>query len=383
MVVTVLVAETALLAVLLGLLWYWIGRRVRPREDITTSVRDRIRRWRRRGHWIGLLNVTLLLLIIAESELLGPPTELTRWGLPAPVALGLTWGLIAGIGYLPAVGTLAGILPAARQTYERNLSWTALVISWGQYYLVVWVVLIASAVAGAVSYQYGGFPLAVMVSAFCLQLVLYAGNPTFSRLVRTVRAPTAAEADRLDTLCEMAGLSVDTYQVIDLEESVVMIETRGSPVYRSLLTTVATLEKGSDRHLESILAQSTALADLRFQFWRFVLNTVTIIPVIGLTLAGGGFPSTLATVGLVVIYIFGASQLQRVVYAADERAAAATAPETLHDAFEWFCAVNDTDGRESWLRQILRAEPSIAKRKQRLQSLIEAQNQESRSGKNR
>jgi len=374
MVAWVLVTWSILFAVILGVIWYWIGRRISSHEDRETSVRDRIRRWRRRGHWIGLLNGTILFLILVDSNPLHIETILLSWGLPESISLGLTWALIAGMGYLPAIGTLVGLLPAARQTYEETRTRTSFVVMWSQYYVVLWGLLTACAVVGAAGYRYGGIPLGATVGLFCLQLVRYAGNPLFSRLFWTVREPTATESGRLDALCESAGLSVDTYQVIDLYEPIVMMEVRGSPLYRSLITTSKTLETGSDAQLESILTQCGALVDTRFRFWRFVLNALTILPSIWLVFLGIFTAASLtnyAALGFFALYFVGASQLQRAVYVADERAAATTDPQTLHDAFEWFCTVNDTDGRESWLRQMLRAEPSIAKRKQRLQTIIE------------
>lgn len=207
--------------------------------------------------------------------------------------------------------------------------------------------------------------LAIVVGllATALSLVLLAYGPRFGY---SVRAPTAAEDERLRQLRDDVGLSSAEASVrITSREGVVAVDLIGLPGRRTLVVTDAAFDHLDDEQLRALLAIEAERGRSRIDIVQAlfaglafaILAAAYVSPLPFLAMLVAGWAIALVAIALV----------RRRYYAADAAAGELVGREVLRDAVERTAELRDDslESGKTW-RALLQDEPSVGARLERL-----------------
>ena len=308
----------------------------------------------------GLIAYVLLSLADAGAvtrDALAAGSEALAASVVGVFAAQLTTALLAVL--VAAVGFLA-TLPAARDVRGLEMWDTA---SGLLRYMVVAGVLLA-AVLAAVVLTVSGDVLGSFVVLVGLAVALLASAPRLTRLVRSSRAPTAAERDRIEELRESADLDVADVVVLEATATrTAQAYVRGLPGRRTLFVTDYFLESLDDEAATAILAAEAGLADV----WFLEYRTFAAALVGGLILVGIGYrPGVwylLFLGGVALVLLWGGRQLR---LRADEAAAARVGGEVLAIAIERVADLHDVQPGRGRTLNAFKMRPSLGRRIDRI-----------------
>lgn len=290
-----------------------------------------------------------------------PPAMQSLLGdLAAQVALFLPTAVVT-------LGAYAAVVPAIRRAREIDLStWTA-VRRMGRYlvvltaFLAVLFVPFGRLVAGE---DLGIAPVVLVALLLAVPLV----TPALVRSLRPVRAPEAAERERLESLRSDAGLDVAESWILTDAEETLEIYLRGLPGRRHLFLSSFALTAFDDETLAALLAANAG--SLRHHY-----RGITLTPLFGFLVAGVVVLTMESTVGYAVLIALALVLPLPVLWAArraarrgDDDAADRVGAETLADAFERMATVQNLDVRSGGPTTVFRRRPPLGERISRLRA---------------
>ena len=149
---------------------------------------------------------------------------------------------------------LVSYLPTVRGIRDINLTTSTSVRKMTRYIVglsaVLTVVLVPLQVVPIES-----SPLALAIGVAALLLGMLYAAPWLIAILRSTSIPTGATADRVESLCDRAGLSVRDVQILDTEnEERADSLVRGPPNYRRLFLTSTFLNAFDDETATALLA---------------------------------------------------------------------------------------------------------------------------------
>lgn len=203
----------------------------------------------------------------------------------------------------------------------------------------------------------------MIAALFAVVAIAHAGAPLIVRLVQPTRRPTAAERDRLDRLCQTAGLDVRSVVVLETTDAKTAVAlVRGLPGLRSLLVSDYLLEEVDDETLAASLAAQAGRARLGHLELR--VGAVAGGGVVPVALLLGDLTVPLVADGLVALGVAALAVAalwfgRRLVYRADEYAADRTSPDAVIAALERHADLNDAPTDWGLRRSLTAMEPPI------------------------
>jgi STE24 endopeptidase len=270
-------------------------------------------------------------------------------GAVAATLLGDTGGIVATLLADVVTLVMAGVVGLAayaptirgvRAVRDIDLS-TGRALARMARYVVAMSALVAVVVAplrlGGV-----GSPLGFVGVLSLLLAVTVGGTPWIVAAIRSTTTPDGATRDRLDDLCERAGLDVRDTMVLDTDdEETATADVRGPPGYRRLFVTNTFLDRFDDGTATALLAVQAGQVKRRVLPARIGSVVVTGVPLVA-SVAGVGPRWPLLGTALVALLVgFGACR--RAVRGADDNAAERVGATTVADAFERYAAVHSME----------------------------------------
>jgi hypothetical protein len=347
--------------------FYLYGRRFRGSDD-TTHALSRLRRAFRFGLPVCYLLALVAMAVAGWFELLGTIAGTIPGGTAVADAVVLVVGLAAPV--VAVIGGYLGAFPAVRALRDVDLSAVTVTIRLARYLfglLALVVVLVGGTVALGADVASGvGFLAALLV----VVLVLLVGSPWLVRLLRTTRAPTDDERERLDRLCTDAGLDPAGLRVLrtgDAKQATAVL--RGVPGRRHLFVADYLLAELDDERLRAYLALQAGRArslhlEARTGVVAASLGTAAAL-VLGVA-AVPGVSDALVAVLAVGVGVLALWTGQRLVYRADDYAASRTGRETVEETLAAFADLNDVPMEWGTIGAIRRMEPPLVRRIDRL-----------------
>ena len=346
------VVATAVAAVVAHLLMRLFGRRYSgPARETRRLRRDLLV-----GSLVAVVGTALAVLLAdgtvhpaVRSVVAGPPllvTVLTFWGYTVCAVVVV---LAAYLGFVPAI----------RRTREVELGYATAAVRLGRW-LTVAGLLAATVAAGLVSVSLT--PVTAAGVVLVLVAVLYVASPWLVALTQSVRTPTDAERARLDRLCTRAGATGYRLRVLDRsDEQAATAFVRGPPGARHLYVTDYLLAELDDDAVAATLA--VTVANERHTAYR--LGVVGVGGAGLLAAIAGGYP--VGALGLLVVapllaYGFG----RRLVFRADDRAAARVGSRTVADSLDRTADLHDASLDAGLLARVGSLRPSLGQRIDRL-----------------
>ncbi|MFC7257079.1 peptidase [Haloplanus litoreus] len=182
-------------------------------------------------------------------------------------------------------------------------------------------------------------PLALAVGLAALVVGMLYAAPWLISVLRSTSRPTGDTADRVERLCDRAGLSVRDVRILDTEnEETADSLVRGPPTYRRLFVTSTFLDAFDDDTATALLAVEAGKLRIHVFEVRVVSVLVGGIALIA-SVIGTGPQWPLLGVALASVLV-GFSLSQRRIRAADEYAAEQVGRATVADALTEYAEVH-------------------------------------------
>lgn len=357
---------TALGFLLVTLSVYWVAARVSLRTSAPTI-------------WLRRLLITLiptgalayLLSRFAGTGEVAHQTVTTLLPAAIPTAVTATVGDVAAqftLFFSAACMTVAAYavtVPAIRETRDIDLStWTA-IRRVGRFALVFtgFLTILFVPFERIVTGESLGFaPVTLILVIFAFPFV----TPALFRVFRSVREPTHEERDRLESLCERAGLDVDGVWILTDADETLEIHLRGLPGRRHLYVSVFGLERFGDETLGALLAANVGGVAHHYR-------AIKLYPLFGFIIVG---IATLAWGSALWYAIMIGSALvgwlpvlwaaRRAVRRGDDYAANQVGAATVADAFERMATEQNVDVPSGGVGTIFKSRPALQDRIDRL-----------------
>ncbi|QPV64764.1 M48 family metalloprotease [Halosimplex litoreum] len=362
------VGTLASVSLVTALGYFLYSRRFRDAADATAAL-GRIRRAFRVG--LPVVYVVALFAMIAagwldavDAALGALPAGESVVGGAVTVVVGLTAPAVAvGAGYF-------GAFPVVRDLREADVSATTVAARLVRYAVglaaLFVVVVLGVGLAGEGLASGAGFAAAIAV----LLGSAWAGSPWLVRLLQSTREPTAAERARLDRLCVDAGFDPRAVRILELADAKrAFAFARGLPGRRHLFVSDYLLAELDDESLRAYLALQAGRARAKHLEVRLAVAVGTVLAVLGPLLGvtevpgvGNGIVALVALLGGLVGLWAG----RRLVYRADDYAAARTSCEAVVATVERFADLNDAPMEWGRLIALRRMEPPLDSRIDRL-----------------
>lgn len=280
-----------------------------------------------------------------------------------PTLLGVTVAIEAGyLGAFPYVRDVRGLDVSA-----ATAAWSVAKVVWTFFALLIAAVgtmnvLPSSAFTSTLPVS--AFVAVVFVAIFALQSPLIA-------FLNDVRAPTDAERERIERLCETAGVSPREVSVVDLDANrLATVLLTGFPGRRRLFVTTDLLADLDDSKAAAVVASKTGRATYYYREAKFGVLFAVFAPIFGLltgelqALTGLGTGElVLGTVAFAVALLWLA---RRLVYAADDYAVERVGAETFVATLETLADDHQVPYESSRLLSLLLMRPPLGDRLDRL-----------------
>lgn len=345
---------------------YWVLSRLALRTSAPTV-------------WLRRLLITLIPTAVVANLLFSvtgtdEAAENTVSGLipkPTPTAVSSTVGDFAGqfVLFLSAAGvTVAAytvVVPAIRTARDIELStWTA-VRRVGRFALILTVFLTVVFVPFeriVTGEDLGMAPVTLIVLILLFPFV----TSILFRVFRATRTPTREERDRLEALCERAGLDVDDIWVLTDADETLEIHLRGLPGRRHLYVSVFGLEQFNDETLSALLATNAGSVTHHYQAIK--LYSLFAFLVVGVaTLAWGSTLGYAIVIGLALVcWLPVLWAARRAVRRGDDYAADRVGAATVAEGLERMATEQNLDIPSSGIGTIFKSRPPLSKRIDRL-----------------
>lgn len=288
------------------------------------------------------------------------PTAVTSFAgdLAAQFALFLSAACVT----LPAYTVM---VPAIRNARDIDLSiWTA-VRRMGRYTLVLTIFLTVGFVP--VERFATGEDLGLTSGVLILLVgVLPFVTPVLFSVFRSNRIPTNAERDRLESLCEQAGLNVDDIWVLTDADETLEIHLRGLPGKRHLYVSMFGLQRFDDKALSALLATNAGSIAHHYR-------AIKLYPLVGfliITIPTIAWGSTLWYAVLIGVALVGWLPMlwaaRRAVRRGDDYAADRVGAATAADALERIATEQNLDIPSGGIGTIFKTRPPLQERIDRL-----------------
>ncbi|MFB6309041.1 MAG: hypothetical protein ABEH35_06905 [Haloarculaceae archaeon] len=342
------------------------GRALRADDDTRTATRLRT------AMKLGL-PAAYVVALLATSLARWPATvEGAAASVPGGPVVEQTLSLL-GVYATPLVAVVFGYLgafPTIRATRGVEMSATAAAgrlvrYLFGLAALVVVLAVASTAVAGQLA-DGVGLVVAVVVAV----VGLLGATPWLVRFVQPTRAPTDEERRRIDRLSTVAGLEARGVRVLETEDAkTAAAVVRGLPGLRHLLVSDYLLSAADDDTLSAFLSLQAARARRWYLEARLAATLVAFggpLALVWDVLSVPGVGTGTATLASATVGVAGLWFGRRLVFLADAEAADRTDPETVVATLEWFADVHDAPLERGRLQSLLKMEPSLADRIDRL-----------------
>ncbi|MFC4245778.1 hypothetical protein ACFOZ7_01960 [Natribaculum luteum] len=280
--------------------------------------------------------------------------------------------LLLGTPALAVVVAYLGALPVVVDLRNLTVSPTRVVLLLARSVagLVALFVVLLLALGAVVDPLLATLPAGVVVLVASVGMVvsLLWATPLVVRLLQPTRRPDDDERERIAALLERTGLDgvgVRILRASDANHAFAVL--RGLPLpRRHLFVTDYLLECADDDRLRALLALQAGRARTFHLESRLTITIGLVLGVVAPTLESLPGRSWLVSVAAGIVGLVALWQGRRLVYRGDAYAASRVGTDAVVDALEWQCAINDRPLTWSRRQEIVRMEPSPARRIGRL-----------------
>jgi STE24 endopeptidase len=351
-----------------GLVLYLYGLRVRGADDRVAAL-SRLRR-AVRVVLVVVYGATVLALLDADWFLVVDAAAAPLVGTDTELASTVTLFLGVATPLAAVIGAYFGAFPAAQSLRGTDVSPASAALRLGRFGLALALYFTAHVVVqGALTADPAtGLPL---VAVLLLSVVaVWVSAPWLVRLTRSTRSPTDAERDRLDRLCDEAGMDPHGVRVLEgtgAKQAFALL--RGPPRRRQLFVTDYLLDELDDGTLRAYLALQAERVDRKHLEARLVVAVGTAVFALGPLLGVFSVPDVSdGTVALVALAggLLGQWAGQCLVYQADIAAVERTSREAVETAIERYADLDDAPMAWGRLTALRRMEPPLNRRIDRL-----------------
>jgi STE24 endopeptidase len=176
----------------------------------------------------------------------------------------------------------------------------------------------------------------VLVLAVAATLV---GSPWIVTAVRSTAPPTGATRERIDALCDRAGLGVRDVRVLDTDaEETATVHVRGPPGYRRLFVTTTFLDRFDDGTAAALLAVEAGRLERHVLPVRAGSVVAAAVPLVASV--GGRGPRWVLLGVTVLTLVVGFWLSRRGVRRADDVAAGRIGADAVADALDRYAEVH-------------------------------------------
>ncbi|WP_148413748.1 peptidase [Haloferax sp. KTX1] len=341
---------------LLGAGWSRVSAGLHERRD--SSV-QRFRR-RVRSNWLSaaVLFVGVVWWTNADRALLAAVGLPTDW----PWAI-LGWALVAVGAAVVATVSYLGAFPVARRVRDADIGAGTAAAKMFRYQL--FIAALVFCVVTVLHVEFRVLETSGLLTLLAFVAAAYVFSTPLVSVSQTTAAPDDATRERLDRLCDRAGLSVARIRLLDGGGHRSDHLTRGPVGRKTLFLTDSLLDRYDDETVSALLAVDAA------RLGRFVyeLRLFTVGAAAGLVFLGVAWPpfgfvlSFLVSAGIgVIVLVTGEYASKRLIYRADEAAAHRVGRAAVADALD--ATADEVDTGRAGSR--LSFEPSLASRIGRL-----------------
>ncbi|ELZ73862.1 peptidase [Haloferax sp. Atlit-10N] len=289
---------------------------------------------------------------------------LTAAGLPAdwPWTV-LGWALIAVGAAVVATVSYLGAFPVARRVRGVDMGAGTAAAKMFRYHLVIAALVFCVVTVVQAELRYA--ETNGILTLFALGTAAYVFSTPLVGVSQTTTVPDDTTRERLDRLCDRAGLSVARIRLLDGGGHRSDHLTRGPVGRRTLFLTDSLLDRYDDETVAALLALDAArLGRFVYELRLFTVTAVAGLVVWGVGRSPFGFAlSFLAFAGVgVILLVTGEYASKRLIYRADEAAAERVGRAVVADALD--ATADEVDTGRAGSR--LSFEPSLASRIERL-----------------
>ncbi|MFC7129871.1 peptidase [Haloferax chudinovii] len=347
---------------LLGAGWSRLSAGFHERRD---SSIQRFRK-RVRSNWLyaAILFVGVVWWTNADRALLaavGLPTD-WPWSILGWALVGVGAAVVATVSYM-------GAFPVARRVRGVDIGAGTVAAKMFRYHLVIAALVFC--VVTVIEVEFRVLETSGLLTLFAFVAAAYVFSAPLVGVSQTTAVPDDATRERLDRLCDRAGLSVARIRLLDGGGHRSDHLVRGPLGRKTLFLTDSLLDRYDDETVSALLAVDAG----RVARYVFELRLFTVGVVAGLVFVGVAWPpfgfalSFLVSAGIgVILFVTGEYASKRLIYRGDEAAAERLGRAAVADALD--ATADEVDTGRAGSR--LSFEPSLASRIERLRDGSEA-----------